>query len=129
MGHKRTWPPIPRKRFCVSSNAENVASSDCGVDYLIGHFRPDQVIEPLPGTMARYQIIRIDLLESRNDLPNVVVGQGGHDVKAADNRMYFPDAGSGLRLLDCIDDATVTAGSHYDKTFVNRPGFFGGHFV
>jgi hypothetical protein len=67
--------------------------------------------------MTWYQIIRIHVFEGRNDLPNVLVGQRWHDVKAADDRMYFLDAGGGLRLLDCIDDATVTAGGDHDQTF------------
>ena len=67
--------------------------------------------------MTWNQIIRIHVFEGRNDLPNVLVGQRWHDVKAADDRMNFLDAGGGLRLFDCIDDATVTAGGDYDQTF------------
>src|SRR5689334_25439342 len=30
--------------------------------------------------------------------------------------MHFANAGSGLCLLDCVDDAAVAAGSEYDQT-------------
>src|SRR3954451_2623659 len=101
--------PISSGRFCCSCS-EDEASSDRRMDHFVGHLSPHQVVESLPCTMARYQIVGIDLLESRNDLLNVLVGQRWHDVKAADDRMYFLDAGGRLRLFDCIDDATVTAG-------------------
>jgi len=68
--------------------------------------------------MTWNQIVRIHVFEGRNDLPNVLVRQRWHDVKAADDRMYFLDAGGGLRLFDCIDDATVTAGGDYDQTVI-----------
>ena len=75
------------------------ASSDCGADHLVGHFGPHQVVESLPGAMARYQIIRIDLLEGCDDFMNVIVGQWRHDVEATNDRMHLLDARSGLRLL------------------------------
>src|SRR5215472_2504951 len=86
---------------------EDKAGSDCGADHLVGHFGPHQVIKSLPSTMARYQIIRIDLLKSRDDLPDVLVGQRRHHVEAANDRMDLLDAGSGLCLSDRIDDAAA----------------------
>ncbi len=69
--------------------------------------------------MARYQIIRIDLLKSRDDLPDVLVGQRRHDVEAANDRMDLLDAGSGLCLSDCIDDAAMTAGCQHDQSLAS----------
>src|SRR5256886_13621386 len=66
--------------------------------------------------MARYQIIRIDLLKSRDDLPDILVGQRRHDVEAANDRMDLLDTGSGLCLSDCIDDAAMTAGCQHDQS-------------
>jgi hypothetical protein len=80
------------------------------------HFCPDKVVESLSGTMAGDQIVGIDLLERRDDLPNVVVVQWWHDVEAADERMDPLDAGSRLCLLDRIDDAAVTAGCQHDQS-------------
>jgi hypothetical protein len=34
----------------------------------------------------------------------MVIHRSSVSVKAADDRMHCLDAGSGLRLLDCIDD-------------------------
>ena len=72
--------------------------------------------------MAGYQIIRIDLLEGCDDLPNVLVGQRRHDVETTNNSMHLLDAGSGLCLFDRIDDATVTAGCQHNQslTFDNE---------
>src|SRR5262245_16267431 len=67
--------------------------------------------------MAGYQIIGIDLLEGRDDLPNVLVGQWRHDVETTNNSMHLLDAGSGLCLFDRIDDATMTAGGQHDQSF------------
>src|SRR5262245_7676412 len=66
--------------------------------------------------MAGYQIIGIDLLEGRDDLPNVLVGQWRHDVESTDNSMHLLDAGSCLCLLDRNDDATMTAGGQHDQS-------------
>lgn len=66
--------------------------------------------------MAGDQIVGIDLLERRDDLPNVVVVQWWHDVEAADERMDPLGAGSHLCLLDRIDDAAVTAGCQHDQS-------------
>src|SRR5713226_6013319 len=88
------------------------------MDHLVRHFGPHKVVESLPCTMARNQIVRINILEGRDHLPNVLVGQWRYDVEAADDRVHFLDTGSGLRLLDCVDDAAVTAGSKYDQTLV-----------
>jgi hypothetical protein len=68
------------------------------MDHLVRQFGSYEVVKSLPSTMTRYQIIRIDLLESCNDLPNVLVGQWRYDVETADDRMYLMDAGSGLCL-------------------------------
>ena len=67
--------------------------------------------------MPRNQIIGIDLLEGGDHLPNVLVGQWRHDVEAANDRVHFLDAGSGLRLLDCVDHTAMTAGGQHDETF------------
>jgi hypothetical protein len=69
--------------------------------------------------MARDQMIRIDLLKSRDDLPDVLVAQRRHDVEAANDRMDFLDAGSGLCLSDCIDDAAMTAGCQHDQSLAS----------
>src|SRR5262249_6237650 len=53
--------------------------------------------------MAGYQIIRIDVLEGCDDLPNVLVGQWRHDVESTDHRMHFLDAGSGCIEARRID--------------------------
>src|SRR5262249_56049717 len=90
-----------------------------GTDRLARQFGPQQVIKSFPGTMARYQIIRIDLLKSRDDLPDVLVGQRRHDVEAANDRMDLLDAGSGLCLSDCIDDAAMTAGCQHDQSLAS----------
>src|ERR1044072_6661662 len=87
------------------------------MDHFVGHFSAHEVIEPLPSTMARNQIIRIHVFEGCNDFPNILVAQRWHDVKTADDRMYSLDAGGSLRLFDRIDDAAVTAGGEYDQTF------------
>ena len=97
--------------------SEDEASSDRRMDHFVGHFSPHEVVESLSCTMTWNQIIRIHVFEGRNDLPNVIVGQRWQDVKAADDRVYFLDAGGGLRLFDCIDDATVTVGGDYHQTF------------
>ena len=87
------------------------------MDHFVGHFAPHKVVESLPRTMPRNQIIGIDLLESCDHLPNVLVGQWRHDVEAADDRVHFLNAGSGLRLLDCVDHTAMTAGGKDDETF------------
>ena len=89
------------------------------MDHLVGQFGPYQVVKSFASTMTRYQIIRIDFLEGRDDLPNVVVGQWRHDVETADDRMDLLDAGSGLCLPDCIDDAAVTAGCQHDQSLAS----------
>src|SRR6516162_3232439 len=66
--------------------------------------------------MARYQIIRIDLLEGCDDFMNVIVGQWRYDVEPTNDRMHLLDAGSGLCLPDRIDDATVTARCQHDQS-------------
>jgi hypothetical protein len=53
------------------------------MDHLVGQFGPYQVVKSFSSTMTRYQIIRIDFLESCDDLPNVLVGQWRHDVETA----------------------------------------------
>src|SRR5262245_35911020 len=99
--------------------AEDEAGPDRGMDHFGRQFGPHQVIKSLPGTMARYQIIRVDLLKSRDDLPDVLVGQRRHDVEAANDRMDLLNAGSGLRLSDCIDDAAMTAGCQHDQSLTS----------
>src|SRR5215813_1265894 len=101
------------------SQSEDETGSDRGTDHLARQFGPHQVIKSFPGTMARYQIIRIDLLKSRDDLPDVLVGQRRHDVEAANDRMDLLDAGSGLCLSDCIDDAAMTAGCQHDQSLAS----------
>src|SRR4029450_6313826 len=89
------------------------------MDHLVGQFGPYQVVKSFPGTMTGYQIIGIDLLESCDDLPNVVVGQWRHDVETANDRMHLLDAGSGLCLPDCVDDAAVTSGCQHDQSLAS----------
>jgi hypothetical protein len=79
--------------------SKDEASSDRRTDHLVGQFGPYQVVKSFPSTMTRYQIIRIDLLEGCDDLPNVLVGQWRHDVESTDNRMHLLDAGSCLCLV------------------------------
>src|SRR5262245_43576346 len=95
--------------------AEDKAGSNRGANNLVGHFGAHHVVESLSGAMAGYQIIRIDVLEGCDDLPNVLVGQWRHDVESTDNRMHLLDARSGLCLFDRIDDTTVTAGCQNDQ--------------
>src|SRR5262249_28444270 len=97
------------------SCAEDKAGSNRGANHLVGHFGAHKVVESLSGAMAGYQIVRIDLLEGCDDLPNVLVGQWRHDVESTDNRMHLLDARSGLCLFDRIDDTTVTAGCQNDQ--------------
>ena len=40
-------------------------------------------------------------------------------METADDRMYLLDAGSGLRLLDRIDDPAVTAGCQRDQSLAS----------
>src|SRR5262245_47651054 len=96
--------------------AEDKAGSNRGANNLVGHFGAHHVVESLSGAMAGYQIIRVDLLEGCDDLPNVLVGQWRHDVESADHRMHFLDAGSGLCLIDCINNAAVTAGCQHHQS-------------
>src|ERR1700716_2397807 len=99
----------------ADSGSEHETSANGRMDDLVGHLGPYQVVESLSGAMARYQVIGVDLLERRDDLSNIRVGQWRHDVEAAHDRMHFLDAGSGLRLLDRVDDAAVTAGGEDDQ--------------
>src|SRR5215468_2909945 len=98
------------------SCAEDKAGSNRGANNLVGNFGAHHVVESLSGAMAGYQIVRIDLLEGGDDLPNVLVGQRRHDVETTNNSMHLLDAGSGLCLFDRIDDATVTAGGQHDQS-------------
>src|SRR6476620_2213707 len=68
--------------------------------------------------MSGDQIVGIGLLERRNDLSNVIVGQWWHDVETADERVHLLDAGRRLRLPDGIDDPAVTAGRQHDQSLV-----------
>src|SRR5215469_3042694 len=88
--------PLTRPDLC----SEDKAGANRGANHLVGHFGANHVVESLSGAMAGYQIIGIDVLEGCNDLPNVLVGQWGHDVESADNSMHLLDAGSRLCLLD-----------------------------
>ena len=61
MGHKRTHCRC--RSFCGSASGfENEPRSDGRADDLVGHLGTHEVIESLAGTMARYQIVGIDLL-------------------------------------------------------------------
>ena len=99
-----TCPVAARGRGGGKSQSEDETGSDRGKITLQGS-SARKVIKSFPGTMARYQIIRIDLLKSHDDLPDVIVGQRRHDVEAANDRMDLLDAGNALCLSDCIDDA------------------------
>src|SRR5512133_2330206 len=88
--------PADTNALSVASCPEHNTRSDRRVDDFVGHLSPDQVVKSFACTVARYQIIDIDLLERRDDLPDVIVAQRRHDVEAADERMHLLDARSGL---------------------------------
>src|SRR6476661_7464763 len=67
--------------------------------------------------MPRNQIIGIDLLESSDDLLDVLVGERRYNMEAADHRVHFLDAGCDLRLPDRIDHAAMTTGGQHDEAF------------
>jgi hypothetical protein len=89
------------------------------MDHFVRQFGPYQIVKSFPCTMTRYQIIRIDFLESCDDLLNVLVGQWRHDVETANDRMDLLDTGSGLCLPDCIYDTAVTAGCQHDQSLAS----------
>src|SRR5258708_22881591 len=63
--------------------------------------------------------MQTDPVDSWDDLKNLPVRQRRHDGETADDRMYLLDAGSGLCLPDCIDDAAVTAGCQHDQSLAS----------
>jgi len=67
--------------------------------------------------MAGDQVIRIDLLQGRDNLPDVGVVERRNDMEATDNRMHLLKAGHGLRLSDLIDYTAMAAGGENDQTF------------
>jgi len=80
------------RRLLLRSGPENKPRSDGGMDDLVAHLIAGDFEKPIPGAMPGNEIVGIDLLERRDDLPDVVVVQRRNDMKAADNSVHVPDA-------------------------------------
>jgi len=66
--------------------------------------------------MAWDQVIRIDLLQSRDDQSDVGVVERRNDMEATNNCVHLLDARHGLRLPNCVDDAAMAAGGENYQT-------------
>jgi hypothetical protein len=86
------------------------------VNDFIAQFIAGEVVEAISGAMAGNQVIRIDLLQGRDDLSNVVVVERWNDMEATDNGMHLLETGYDLRLPDRVDDAAMAARRQNDQT-------------
>src|SRR5262245_37395560 len=97
---------------------EGVTRSDVRLEHLTRHFPPDHVVKRLAHAVRRHEVVRIDLLECRDHLPEVVVVQRWNEMEAADHRVYVLYAGCGLGLSARVDDSAVAARGHDDQSLV-----------
>ena len=74
-----------------------------------------EVVEPFSRAMTGDQIIRIDLLQDRDNLPNVGVVERRNDMETTDDGMHFLNAGRDLRLPNRINDAAMAAGGENNQ--------------
>ena len=93
----------------LTLGSEDEPGSHGRVNDFVTQFIAGEVVEAISGAMAGDQVIRIDLLQGRDDLSNVVVVERRNDMEATDNGMHLLEAGRDLRLLDRIDDAAMAA--------------------
>src|SRR5262245_20378654 len=70
--------------------------------------------------MGRHEIVRIDLLEGCDDLPEVIIRQRRNEMEAADHCVNLLYARCGLSLLDSIDDATMAAGRKNHQSLASQ---------
>ena len=101
----------------LTLGSEDESGSHGRVDDFVAELITGEVVKPFSGAMTGNQVIRIDLLQRRDDLSDVVVVERRNDMKAADDGMHLLEAGRDLRLPDRIDNAAMATGGEDYQTF------------
>jgi len=110
----RNGPKQTLAAFVRPLRSEDEPGSHGRVNDFVAQLITSEVVEPISGAMAGDQVIRIDVLQGRNDLLDVGVVERRNDMETTDNSMHLLEAGHGLRLPDRIDDAAMAAGGEND---------------
>jgi hypothetical protein len=88
--HVRFVPQADSRCLRLTLGSEDEPGSHGRVNDFVTQFIAGEVVEAISGAMAGDQVIRVDLLQGRDDLSDIVVVERRNDMEATDMRI---DAG------------------------------------
>src|SRR5215471_19423412 len=98
MTNSRTRQPRSVRKERIVSGGKNEAAAGAAKYQFLGHLLHGEIDKILPAAMHRHHVLKLELLQFRHDLAQIVVRRR-EEVKAADQRVNLFDAADLLGTL------------------------------